>query len=271
MLFGQKKANLRSRSNADAHPVKDKAKPYNYLHRDNDTVAILIHGFTGSPYDMKELADFLYSQGIDVMVARLAGHGTDIDDLIQSNYQDWMESVEAVANEAAASGKRIVLIGYSFGANIALDLARRYPDRFKGIVCLGPSIFWKWRTYYFILYHVFRLFGISKVRKPYVSKYRVEAYESTGNYASFPTNGLGHFRDSVKQVTRKHLREVTVPILIIHSRDDRISHPRSAEYIFDNVGSVYKEMFILKELNHNPLRSENKNKIFQKVTHFIEM
>jgi carboxylesterase len=117
---------------------------------------------------------------------------------------------------------------------------------------------------------VFRFFGISRVRKPYVSKYRIEAFESTGNYASFPTNGLGQFRDSVKQITKKHLQEVVTPVLIVHSRDDRISHPRSAEFIFDHVGSTYKEMFILKELNHNPLRSENKNKIFERVAHFIE-
>ncbi len=270
MHFSQNKANIRAQRTQTDYPVKEKAKPYSYAHADHDSIAILIHGFTGSPYDMKELADYLYTQGVDVMVARLAGHGTHIDDLIQSTYQDWVESVESVVAEAEATGKRIFLIGYSFGSNIAIDLARRYPEKFKGVVCLGPSVFWKWRIYYFILYHTFRLFGIRQVRKPYVSKYRMEAYESTGNYASFPTNGLGHFRDSVNHITKKHLHEVVTPILLVHSRDDRISHPRSAEYIFDNVGSSYKEMFILKELNHNPLRSENKNKIFERVAHFIE-
>lgn len=268
MQFRQRTALMDRKAHID-YPVKEKAKPYNYLHADHDSIAILIHGFTGSPYDMKELADYLYQQGIDVMVARLAGHGTHIDDLTQKEYDDWFASVEEVVDEAAATGKRLFLIGYSFGSNIAIDLARRNPEKFKGIVCLGPSIFWKWRAYYFILYHFFRLFGITKVRKPYVSKYRMEAFESTGNYAYFPTNGLATFRDSVKYVTKKHLQELVTPLLIIHSRDDRISHPRSAEYIFDNVSSTYKEMFILKELNHNPLRSENKNKIFERVAHFM--
>jgi carboxylesterase len=233
-------------------------------------MAVLVHGFTGSPYDMKELADFLFEHGIDVGVVRIAGHGTHISDLMQTNYDHWIQSAHDFIDQITESRKRIFLVGYSFGSNLALDLASREPHRYKGIVCLGASIYWHRRFYYYFFYHIFKALGIKKVRKPYVPKYKVESWESTGNYAEFPTNGLGEFRDMITERTIKLLPNVIVPALIIHSRGDRISHPRSSEYLFEHIGSTYKEMFVLPELNHNPLRSENKDKIFERVLRFIE-
>ncbi|OGY92911.1 MAG: hypothetical protein A3B31_00930 [Candidatus Komeilibacteria bacterium RIFCSPLOWO2_01_FULL_53_11] len=254
----------------EKHPVKEKAQPFVHRHANSNSIAILIHGFTGSPYDMRELADFLHNQGVDVMAVRLAGHGTNIEDLMAMNYEDWVLSVDAVVREAEKESKRIFLIGYSFGANLALELASRNPKRYDGIVCLGTSIYWQQRWYYFVLYHLFKLFGIDKVRKPYVPKFQIESWESTGNYADFPTKGLGEFRDIVTKRTQDLLPRVTTPVLILHSRGDRISHPKSSDYVFEHVNSQYKEMFVLPELNHNPLRSENKDRIFNRVARFIE-
>ena len=252
------------------YPIKEKAQPYYLTSENNDSVAVLIHGFTGSPNDMRELADFLFSRGIDAYAVRVAGHGTHIDDLMQTTYEDWLASVKNVVDELHGSGKRIFLVGYSFGANLVLDLAAKDPKLYEGIVCLGTSIYWRSRAYYYILYNIFRLFGIKKVRKPYVPKYNIETFEAAGNYAVIPTNGLGRFRDFVRHHTRRKLHQVTTPVLIIHSRDDRISDPKSSDYLFEHIGSQYKEMFVLRELNHNPLRSDNKNTIFERVVHFIQ-
>lgn len=254
----------------EKHPVKEKAQEYVLRHPQSDTIAILVHGFTGSPYDMKELADFLYAHGIDVGVARVAGHGTHINDLIATCYDHWLKSVEEFIDKTAGEGKRIFLVGYSFGSNIILDIASKDPKRFKGVVCLGASIYWQHRMYYYILYNLFKILRIKKIRKPYVPKYKVEAWESTGNYADFPTVGLGEFRDINTDHIKSLIPLVTTPILIIHSKGDKISNPRSSDYLFEHVGSEYKEMFMLPEFNHNPLRSENKNKIFERVLQFIQ-
>ena len=253
----------------ERHQIKEKAKPYERFYNNADTVAILIHGFTGTPYDMRELADFLFENGADVMVVRLAGHGSHIEDLSRASYHDWYSSVREVVDRVPAA-KRIFLIGYSFGSNIALDMAGKEPGLFKGVVCLGPSVYWHGRLYFAFLYPIFRLFKISKVRKPYVPKYQVEQWESTGNYAYFPTFGFREFRKFVTHETKKNLHKVITPTLIIHSRGDSISHPTSSEYVFEHIASSYKEMFLLPDLNHNPLSSENKNKIFKRVLQFVQ-
>jgi carboxylesterase len=264
---GKKQENEKAGS---SYRVKEKARPYYLKKGGSDTVAVLIHGFTGSPHDMRELADFLYAKGMSVLAVRIAGHGTSIEDLMNTSYNDWVNGIEKEVDGIISSYKRVFLIGYSFGANLALDLAARKAGRYKGVVCLGTSIFWKHRPYYFTLYHIFKVLGIKKVRKPYVPRDKVEQFELTGNYADFPTAGLGMFRDVINKVTIKTAKNVNTPALIIHSRGDRISHPKSSEYLFEAISSQYKEMFILSEFGHNPLRSENRDKIFSKVIKFIE-
>lgn len=253
--------------------VKERARPFYYHHPDNDTVAVLVHGFTGSPYDMKELADYLHENGVDVYAVRLSGHGTTMYDLERTTHRDWWQSVMDAITEVEKTHKRVFLIGYSFGANLVLDLAARYQDRFSGLVCLGTSIHLRVpflnSPYLKLVNYSLRLFGKRYWRKRYVPRDRIVAFEATGNYAFVPLKSMIHFHNFIRNSTCALLPRVKAPVLIIHSREDRISDPSSSEYLFNQIGSQYKELFILPEYTHNPLRSENKNKIFERVVHFI--
>lgn len=59
----------------------------------NDDAVLLIHGFTGSPFELKELAHRLNEGGYTVDVPRLPGHGTVIEDMLETRYQDWLRRV----------------------------------------------------------------------------------------------------------------------------------------------------------------------------------
>lgn len=255
---------------AERYPVKKKAEPFFYKNAANDTVAVLVHGFTGSPNDMRELADYLFQKGIDVYAVRLAGHGSHYSDLIQTSHADWWLSVRDAVTEVEKTHRRIFLIGYSFGSNIILDLAARNPEKYNGIICLGVSIFSRIHKAERLMYYFFRAIGKKKWRKPYVPKGKIESFESGGNYAHIPIKNARDVYHFIDSYTKNELPRVTTPALIIHSRDDKISHPKSSEYLFEHLGSKQKEMFILNEPNHNPLRSDNKNKIFERVVNFIE-
>ena len=57
----------------------------------NKTGVLLLHGFTGSPYEMKELGAHLEEKGYTVSIPLLKGHGTTPGDLIGCNWYDWFE------------------------------------------------------------------------------------------------------------------------------------------------------------------------------------
>ena len=90
--------------------IKPLAQPY-FLDAKSKTLAILVHGFSGSPNDLRELADFLFVSGVSVAVPLLAGHGRHWTELQKTSYIDWWESVNQVFAEAHDKYDRIFLVG----------------------------------------------------------------------------------------------------------------------------------------------------------------
>ena len=54
----------------------------------------LIHGFTGSTYELRELAEFLASHGYRVRAKLLAGHGTSPEECNLVKAGTWLHETE---------------------------------------------------------------------------------------------------------------------------------------------------------------------------------
>jgi len=249
------------------HPIRENAQPY-FFDNGGETLAILVHGFTGSPYDMKELASFLSERGFSVKAPLLAGHGRHWVELEKYTHYDWWKSVEDEVLEGSKRFKNIFLVGYSFGANLSLDLAARYPEQVKGVVALGTSVFLRKEFISRLLLPIIH-FLFRRYKKTYIKKKQMPAYENTGCYVLVPTKSIYEFNYFRKHFTRKELSKVKVPTLIIHSKDDSITHPLSSQYVHDKIGSETKELLFLDDVNHNPLTSTRKDIIFGKIEEFL--
>ena len=57
---------------------------------------VLVHGFTGSPAELRLLAHALHAEGYGVEVPLLAGHGTWLDDLMEIEPRHWLEQIDAL-------------------------------------------------------------------------------------------------------------------------------------------------------------------------------
>jgi len=247
--------------------IREKAKPYLYVA--GKKLAILVHGFTGTPDDMRELAKYLADKGISAKAIRLAGHGTtDWRDLEKVSYYDWWKSLEDEVKNSAGKYEKIFLIGYSFGANLALDMAARYPKMVDGVVSLGISVFLKKERLMKTLLPIFH-FLFKKYKKYYIKKECQDEYLNSGSQMFVPTKSLYDFYNFIDFYTKRELSKMTAPALIIHSRDDAITKPQSSEFVHRCLSSSKKELLILDEMNHNPIQSQRKNLIFSKIEEFI--
>lgn len=101
--------------------------------------AVLLHGLTGSPWDLRPLAEALAAAGYRVSAPRLHGH-EHVDALAASRWSDWLGSAATALAEAHASGRRTLLLGFSMGALLALKLAAERPRELAGLIAMGVPI-----------------------------------------------------------------------------------------------------------------------------------
>ena len=55
---------------------------------------LLVHGFSGSPFELHLVAERLHQQGLHVALPLLAGHHQNLRALGESRWPDWLASAE---------------------------------------------------------------------------------------------------------------------------------------------------------------------------------
>lgn len=103
------------------------------------TAALLLHGFTGTPAELRPLGSALVEQGISVYGPLLPGSGKNFSRLGKVKHQDWFHAARDSWDQVQRDFETSLLIGFSMGAAIAIDLAADAPP--QKLVLLAP--FWK--------------------------------------------------------------------------------------------------------------------------------
>ena len=93
--------------------------------------ALVLHGFTGNPNSMRGVAEALAAAGFAVELPRLPGHGTTVDDMLDTTFVDWSGAAEEALGRLRArlpAGGRVVVAALSMGGTLTLWLAARHAD-----------------------------------------------------------------------------------------------------------------------------------------------
>ena len=69
---------------------------------DGPVGALCIHGFTGNPGSMRPVAEAFAAAGFAVELPRLPGHGTTVEDMMTTGWEDWSAEAEAAYQRLAA-------------------------------------------------------------------------------------------------------------------------------------------------------------------------
>lgn len=103
------------------------------------TGVLVLHGFTGNPSSMRDLAEAFADAGYTVELPRLPGHGTTIDDMLTTSFDDWSSAAESAYDDLAGRCERVVVVGMSMGGSLACWLATRHSE-IAGLVCINPAV-----------------------------------------------------------------------------------------------------------------------------------
>lgn len=114
-----------------------------WLRKESNTRAvILFHAYTGTPADVRMLAQFLYRLDYAVYVPIFSGHGTpDVEDILASSPEAWYEDAIRAVNFVRGEGFHTVAVfGLSMGGIMATKLATEHLVEYAGTFCSPVSV-----------------------------------------------------------------------------------------------------------------------------------
>jgi carboxylesterase len=100
--------------------------------------ALLLHGLTGTPFELRPVADRLARAGVRCLAPVLPGH-ENADSLSRSSWLDWVGGARE-ALDSLRQARRTMVVGSSMGALVACTLAAEHPGSVDGIALLAPAL-----------------------------------------------------------------------------------------------------------------------------------
>ena len=102
----------------------------------SSTGVVVLHGFTGNPSSVRHLATAIAEAGYDVEMPRLPGHGTTVEDMMTTSWDDWFATALEATDAVAARCDKVVVAGLSMGGLLTLRLATQFSLKSQQESCL---------------------------------------------------------------------------------------------------------------------------------------
>jgi carboxylesterase len=235
------------------------------------TACLLIHGLGCGPIQMRELAECLCKWDFTARGILLPGHcGEDIENLELISGHDLREKVEYEYQQLKEEYENVVVIGFSLGALLTLQLAMKYP--IEKIILMGTPVFILHECMplngLIDLFRIFvrRLKTIKKTCYMETDRYSGCLYQPIESYYSLQT--ISEINQMIETI-KPRLKEVKSSALVIHSKRDLIAAPSSARYVVKHLSSAEKQLVWLERSHHLMMYDEEKDVIFQAIKEFV--
>jgi carboxylesterase len=208
---------------------------------------LLIHGFAGTPPELRHLGEVLAANGFRCHAPVLPGHGTTPEDLERTRWQDWAECVAESFDALASECDDVMVAGQSMGGTLALHLAA-HDLRVRAVASLATPI-WLSGPLPPLLPLIRRLVRWHRAGDD-VDLWHPDAVEELYSYGIRPTRSINELR-LVCAVVRNELAEIRAPVLVVHGERDRSIDPRCAREIGRRlIGSEAVQVELLPRSGH---------------------
>ncbi len=244
---------------------------------------LLIHGLTGSPFEMKHLARKLNKAGFTVKGPCLEGHCTTLKDLCRTTWRDWYRSVRDSFAEMKKSSDSVSVAGLCMGALLSLHLSYEFGSDVAAVSLISTTLFydgWSLPWYKFLLpisYHFpFKYIYSYSETEPYGIKnkaLRERIVNMMKNnsiaYTKTPAASIHELFKLINQVKRE-LPAITTPALILHSREDDLTSLKNPGYVQEKIGSKFVRKIILDDSYHMMTIDNQKDRVAEETIRFFQ-
>ncbi len=235
-----------------------------------EPAALLLHGFMGTPAEMRPIADALIADGWTVHAPLLPGFGDDIQSLTVRSHDEWADAALAAASSLRQEGHApLLLVGFSMGAALSLIIARE--SGAKGLALLAPFT-WaepRWLPWAEFFVRPFLPLGFRPMRKadfadPQV-RANVEKFMPGIDLSDGETQrSVRDFRvplgiiDQLRAVSRRAkgaARKIDLPVLVVQGTRDSVVRPEQTVKLVSRL--PVKPHMIEVDSEHNLTAADN--------------
>jgi len=223
---------------------------------------LCIHGFTGAPFEVEPLVHYLRERtDWEIAVPTLPGHGERLN-LKGIEYKNWIEYAEHELKKLIEKCETVYVIGFSMGGMIASYLAVHYPVR-KLVLLSAAALYVSPKQLFKDISEIVKdTFRGCLLENEMFLRYK-QKIKATPILATL------QFRKLVSAI-KPILNEVTIPTLIAQGECDGVVPPKSAQYLYEKIGTPTKRLIYLKDSKHLICHSEEREKLFSEIFFFLK-
>lgn len=222
---------------------------------------LCIHGFTGEPYEVEPIANFLRDKtDWYISTPTLPGHGPD-ESLKGVTYKEWLEAAEQALINLLDRCDTVYIIGFSMGGMIASYLASKYEVE-KLVLLSAAAYYFNPKQFLKDIKHMVKdgVRGRLTENELY-QRYRRKIVET-------PIAATYQFTQAVRSI-RPLIKDVTVPTLIIQGEQDGLIPKKSAQYLYESIPAPEKKVLYFKKSKHMICHDCEKEQLFKEVSNFL--
>jgi carboxylesterase len=235
---------------------------------------LCIHGFTGTPFEMRYLGAHLHGRGMTVSCPVLPGHDGDAVTINETVWHDWYGAVADAFDALRRRCRRVAVVGLSLGGLLALHLAReRGPRELAALAAIATPLWLPLPTRKAVelirrtglqrwLTLVPKPSGRSDLRDPVMR-------QRNPSFTAFPTRAALSF-DELRERVRGELREVFVPTIVLHARRDHTAPFACAPYLVRELGTTEVAFRALAGSYHIAPLDIERDLVAREVAQFFE-
>ena len=230
----------------------------------------MLHGFTGSPWDMWPVAEALGQAGVATHVPLLSGHDRGWRAISAVTLADWRRDVtRAAASLHAATGEPVLLAGLSMGGLLSVDLALREEVPIAGVATLaapldlGDSA----RAASSLAGAVRERWGVH-LPWPKRGGPDIQNGRPLPGATTIPLVALSEVMTLIADV-RAGLSRLAVPLLVLQAQDDHTSPDESPWHLAGaTVAAPWVRLVVLDHGFHVVTRDVSRERVAREVTAF---
>ncbi|SET79778.1 Esterase/lipase [Oceanobacillus limi] len=222
---------------------------------------LIIHGFTGGPYELEPLTVYLKEKtNWHIVVPTLPGHGKQLA-LDNVTHKNWIQTAEESLKHLKEKYDEIYVIGFSMGGMIAAYLAAKY--KVDKLVLLATA------RKYLSLKQMGVDFGD-------VLKDSIQGNLNQNKlYLNYKRKlGAVPFKANIEflrlvRFTRKYLKKIKSPVLIAQGQMDSMVPYKTAYYLDKEIPSSKKEVVFFERSRHLICLGEDRDTLNRMIYQFL--